>query len=59
MRWQTCNLQGIEEEMCIGFRERGIQEVERLKDVVGACRELGGEGVEEWARKAFGFIKDD
>ncbi len=59
MRWQTCTLCGIDESMEVGFRERGLEEVGKIRDVVKLAGECAGERERQWVVARLGFGKED
>ncbi|KAI5790062.1 hypothetical protein FPQ18DRAFT_40740 [Pyronema domesticum] len=51
MRWQSCNVKTMEEH---GEGGKGIEEVEAIRDVVGAAGEVSG-----WVKSTLGLGKGD
>lgn len=63
MRWQTCLLAGFDAAKEVAFPHKGLEEVDKIRDVVRVAREhgtpAGGEDVEMWVKTKMGFVKDD
>lgn len=59
MRWQTCTVNGWDAKMEVEFEENGLQEVDKVRDVVHTVERAGGEEAGDWVKRKMGFYKED